>query len=289
MRTPPPSTRHLDENALDQAESLAEQGRYDEARAVLHQQLRILPNHPLVLERLADIDAAASSRQSVSHSGPYPMVPPAPSSQPLPLRSEPPPAPYAPPPARPAYGSELDPVLEQVRAGVRHQVSDADSATHYDLGVAYLEMGLHSDAISELTLAARDPKRELVCLSTIAGILRDHLGDLDAALDALHRALNAAHRTRDQEAHLGYELADTYEQKKMPDKALHYFEWLAKSEPNYDDPRGSVQERIQRLRTESGAQRRPQAPAAKPLGDEVENAFDDLFGDPPGSRRKNSK
>lgn len=37
------------------------------------------------------------------------------------------------------------------------QVSDADAATHYDLGVAYLEMGMLQDAIDEFDIAARAP------------------------------------------------------------------------------------------------------------------------------------
>jgi tetratricopeptide (TPR) repeat protein len=257
----------------------------------LRQQLRHLPDHPLVLDRLADIDAIAGRPSapydapdpagSVSHSGPYPMVPKPPASQPIPLHSEPPPPPhiaYAQAPPTP-YSSELGPVLEQVRAGVRHQVSDADSATHYDLGVAYMEMGLHSDAISELTLAARDPKRELVCLSTIATIHRDHQGDLDSALDAFSRALRAQHRTREQEAQLAYEIADSYEAKALPEQALQYFEWLAKLDSDYDDIRGSVQERLQRLRSESGTQRRPGAPNSTPHASDVDGALDDLFGE----------
>src|SRR5690606_25351552 len=136
--------------------------------------------------------------------------------------------------------------------------------------VAYFEMGLHSDAISELTLAARDPARECVCLSLIGTI---HLGmeDYDAALDVLHRALQASFKTREQELALAYEIANTYELKMMPEQAIEYFDWLSKVEPGYDDPRGTVEERIHHLRTESGAQRRPQAPV--PDGAELNEAF----------------
>jgi tetratricopeptide (TPR) repeat protein len=180
-------------------------------------------------------------------------------------------------PSRP-FSPELAPVLERMRAGVRSQVDDADAATHYDLGVAYMEMGLDSDAISELTLAARDPSRECVCLSMIGSIhLKASLND--KALDALHRALNARIKTREQELRIGYEIANTYELKMMPEQALHYFEWLAKLEGSYDDPRGSVAERIERLRTESGAQPRPQRPASTPDAAELGSALDDLFGE----------
>ncbi len=43
----------------------------------------------------------------------------------------------------------VESVFEQFKAGVAAQVSESDAATHYDLGVAYKEMGLFTDAISE--------------------------------------------------------------------------------------------------------------------------------------------
>ncbi|MEZ4445653.1 MAG: tetratricopeptide repeat protein [Polyangiaceae bacterium] len=402
-----PTAGTLDENALDQAEMLAEQGRLDEARTLLHSLLAAVPNHPLVLERLADIENVAAHHNS--HSGPYPVqaaydpyaaqrqsyYDPAaqdparysnpgaydvgaygqdpygqdPYGQEQAPYSQPPhsqaphsqaphsPAPHSPAPHSPAphspgphsqpphslgpysqppysqngyaqgypqapqgsqappysqppqdegyygtpssshypaaygqdpygadpYGSEhqgngayddgresvapqsgsqwaseVDSLLDQVREGVKNQVAEGDAATHYDLGVAYYEMGLHSDAISELTLASRDPARECVCLSMI-GNIQLQLGDLDKALDALHRALNAPYKTQEQEAALGYEIANTYEYQGLQEEALQYFEWLATGYPDYQDGRGSVAERIHRLRSESGAVPRPGA------------------------------
>ena len=165
--------------------------------------------------------------------------------------------------------------MVKVRAGVKHQIDDGDAATHYDLGVAYNEMGLYADAISELTLAARDPYRECVCLSMI-GDVHMQLGDIDSALDALHRALNCEHKTRDQELKLGYEIAHTYELKSMPEQAVHYFDWLLKLDPNYADPRGSLAERVHRLRTESGPQRRPESPPDSIAI--LDQAIDDISG-----------
>jgi len=313
----------FDENTLDYAEALANQGRYDEARHLLHEQLRAAPNHPLVLERLADIESIAQYSERgghASHSGPYPVQ--GPPSQPIPLDGQqhydpqaydqqtydqqaydqqaydqqaydqhygqgysqhppysqpaphsqyppqegyPAPEPYAgqeqaaAPQSGSQWASEVDSLLDQVREGVRNQVAESDAATHYDLGVAYYEMGLHSDAISELTLAARDPARECVCLSMI-GNIQLQLGDLDAALDALHRALTAPYKTHEQECALGYEIANTYEYLGQPSEALRYFEWLASINADYEDPRGTVAERLHRLRSESGAVPRPGAP-----------------------------
>jgi len=168
-------------------------------------------------------------------------------------------------------------VLEQFREGIRRQIDEGDAQTHYDLGVAYNEMGLHSDAINELTLAARDPKRECVCLSLI-GSIQLSLGDLNTALEAFHRALNSEHKTPEQQQALAYEIANAYEMNSQPDQALRYFEWLATYLPDYGDPRGSVAERIQALRSGSGAQRRPLPTGLETDGEDVDSALDDVFG-----------
>ncbi|MBW2458382.1 MAG: tetratricopeptide repeat protein, partial [Deltaproteobacteria bacterium] len=353
-RLPAAVPQTLDEDALDQAEDMADAGRFDEARALLQGQLQILPNHPLVLERLSDIDALVAHGAAGSVSGPYP-VPPQPDPASLAVIPEAAPsyeqspynqvdydqrssgydlpsashdqssasydqssasydqssasyvqpsseqAPYSQAPQdeasydqssysqqgyqpvsqQPAQAdvvADLGVAPVQARPGMHAVVDDADAATHYDLGVAYLEMGLHSDAISELTLAARDASRSCVCLSTI-GTIHLQLNDLDQALDALHRALNADEKTREQELALGYEIANTYEMKLMAEQSLKYFEWLAKFDPHYSDPRGTVTQRIERLRVESGAQLRPQAPNVTPDDGELDDALDDLFGD----------
>ena len=339
------SLRQLDEDALDQADGLAQRGRFDEARAVLGEQLRMMPNHPLVLERMAEIEELVAAAQGgmvppseVSYAGGVPAasydagaapaypeaeqgfaeVPPEaayppgsesldPASQqdaygygppdaryapdagyaPAPAPAEYQPAAPEPEPAAPAepharrggHGGYIDvgDVLEQFREGIRKQIDEGDAQTHYDLGVAYKEMGLHSDAISELTLSARDPKRECVCLSLI-GQIQLGLGDVSAALDAFHCALNAEHKTPEQQQALAYEIANAYEVSSMPDQALRYFEWLGTYCPDYDDPRGSVAERVQALRSGSGAQRRPLPTGGEGDPSDVDDALDDVFG-----------
>jgi tetratricopeptide (TPR) repeat protein len=182
-------------------------------------------------------------------------------------------APPAPAPAGP-YPAAAE-FMSQSRADLRSQVAEGDAQTHYDLGVAYMEMGLHTDAINALTLAMRDRHRECVCLSMI-GTIYLQVGDLDAGLDSLHRALNTQHKTRDQELALGYEIANTYELKGMAQQALHYFDWLARLDPQYQEPRGSLSERIHRLRVGSGPQPRPVAPPSGDTG-ALDRAMDDII------------
>jgi len=123
-----------------------------------------------------------------------------------------------------------------------------DAQTNYDIGVAYMEMGQHNEAIAALTFAARDPNLECVCRSMIGSIYMQ-LGDFDSGIAALHRALESQTRSREQDLAIGYELGDAYELKGMPEQAGHFFMWLTQIDPSYSDPRGSVMDRLSRLRS----------------------------------------
>ncbi len=53
---------------------------------------------------------------------------------------------------------EVDGALEKFRRGVAERVRADDADTHFDLGVAYAEMGLFVDAAAEFELVLRhDP------------------------------------------------------------------------------------------------------------------------------------
>ncbi len=254
---PPPSRAVLAEQVLDRVDALCDAGRIAEARALLTQELQGAPNHPLLLERLGELDVPSSGYPAVEDPAPPPSV-----SHYIDTASY----------GYGSYGRGAQPgnaaqpaVHHSPSAGFaqpERAVAAADWQTHYDLGVAYAEMGMHTEAIAELTLAAKDPARECVCVSIVATIYLQ-LGEIDAGIAALHTALAAAHITREQELALGYELGHTYEARGNAEQAVHFFEWLALLDPNYDDPRGTLYERIHRLRgTGSGPQPIPGAPPA---------------------------
>lgn len=267
------------EEALEEAEFFVARGLYDDARAIVTDQLSRSPNHPLLLERLHEIDgaiAAAGESRTIDR------------SQLAPVKEEPvdrsfdiaaslealdqleavaPPAPAG----VPSGGADVDvdQVFEKFKAGVRAQVSVDDSATHYDLGVAYKEMGLLSDAIGEFELAAKDDTR--ACMShAMIGMIRLERGELDQAAEAYIKALESPQKTVEQEMALYYDLGNVYEMKQSSKDALYYFQKIARRDPGYRD----VSDRIAQL--SGGA-----APAstARAVGDEedFEQVFDDLF------------
>ena len=279
----------LDEEALEEVEFFASHGMFDEAKNLLDEQLLRLPGHPLLLERKREIESLAGGAPEGDGSGAR-VVPR--SNAPGDDRSfdiaasldaldalDAGPQPMA---ARREHEQEqisVESVFEQFKAGVAAQISESDAATHYDLGVAYKEMGLFNDAVSEFELASRDPMRDCVCQSMI-GMIHLQLGSIDAAIDAFIRGLHASVKTREQELALTYEIGDAYELRRAPDQALYYFQRVARIEPSYKDMRGSAAERARRL--DPGTQK-PQAQSGVAVRsdviiDDFDAALDDLLG-----------
>lgn len=302
----------LDEAALEEIEFFTQHGMLEEAEGLLGEQLARLPNNPLLLEKRREIEAARSAAAgedaATRLASPYAEAPAADVAAgeygyPPPSLSE---APASSAQAREvtvdrAYDiahalDEMDNVLdnfgprqqphtigqqvsveavfEQFKQGVAAQIAESDAATHYDLGVAYKEMGLIADAIHEFELASRDPTRECVCQSMI-GMLHMQNNNIEGAIDAFILGLHAVQKTVDQELALTYEIGNAYEMRSNTDQALYYFQLVARLDLSYRDPRGSVAERIAMLERRSGHE--PVAPKSIAVGDEFDAAFDDLF------------
>jgi tetratricopeptide (TPR) repeat protein len=268
------------EDVLDEADFFATRGLYEDAKAILLEQLTRTPHHPLVLERLREAETALGSsagsqtiersqlnRNQEDESLDFDIAQSLGALDEMALPAE--------ALAANRYGMgplDVDQVFEKFKAGVRSQVSENDSATHYDLGVAYKEMGLTSDAVHEFELAARDSERECNCFAMIGMIHLEH-GELDRAAEAYVRALSAPSKTVEQEMSLYYDLGTVYEMKSKNQDALYYFQKIARRDPGYRD----VSDRITALLPDREAP--PAVSSARAVGDqdEFDSVFDDLF------------
>lgn len=269
------------EDVLDEAEFFAARGLYDDAKNILVEQLTRTPNHKLVLERLAEIDAQLASsgesqtkeRSQLSDHAPGQGFDVAQSLEALDAL-EPVSESFTAESSRQMLSStqdiDVDQVFEKFKAGVKAQVADNDSATHYDLGVAYKEMGLLPDAVGEFETAARDAARECMCFAMI-GMIYLEQNQLDRAAEAYVRALSAAQKTVEQEMSLYYDLGNVYEMKGKNQDALYYFQKIARRDPGYRD----VSDRIQNLSPAPAPSAHANQRAAN--DDEFDRVFDDLF------------
>jgi len=270
------------EEALEEADFFAARGLYEDARAILADQLNKTPNHRLVIERLREVEeslAASGSSQTIERSmlagGGAPL-----SEAELDvavslsgMNQEMPPESLATEVTSSMVHVDVDQVFMKFKAGVRAQVAEADSATHYDLGVAYKEMGLVAEAIAEFEAAARDPHRECMCYAMM-GLIYLEQNDLERSSDSYIKALGAQSKTVEQEMSLYFDLGTVYEMKNAKKEALYYFQKIARRDPGYRD----VSDRIAALTPGSPEPVKAEKTArAVNDDDDFERAFDDLF------------
>lgn len=268
------------EEVLDEAEFFATRNLLDDALAIIDEQLIRYPGHPLLLERQREYgEALAVAGGSGELIVPHPHTT---SSLPGPVEDrsfdiaaslsamEIPGFSADEKGGTEAVGISVDveEIFAKFKEGVRKQVAETDSQSHYDLGLAYKEMGLLKDAISEFEIASRDPDHACVCHSMI-GMIHFELGNTDAALEALLRGLHGERRTPDQELSLCYEIGNVYEARQNPREALYYYQKVSRGDPRFRD----IAARIATLETATTA-----APLKTAVGEEdLDRVFDDFF------------
>jgi tetratricopeptide (TPR) repeat protein len=271
------------EGVLDEAEFFIARGLYEDAKNILSEQLGRTPNHPLVHERLREVEEAMASAGAGSQTielsmvgGPRPASVESAVSASLGALDEIEPPPESTAAVVAAGGNvhelDVDQVFAKFKAGVRAQVAEVDSATHYDLGVAYKEMGLIEEALGEFQAAARDPHRECMCYAMI-GIIYLEQNALDKASDAYVQALSATEKTVEQEMSLYYDLGTVFEMKGKNQDALYYFQKIARRDPGYRD----IADRIGILVPPGEAPAKQPSARAVNDDDEFDRVFDDLF------------
>jgi tetratricopeptide (TPR) repeat protein len=285
---------NLMEQTLELADSYLVDGLFTQARAIVSELQLTMPEHPLVLEKAREIEDLAAVSSGVSAVA-QPLLQPA-SSVPAAVASEPPEMEFeyqelAPgdegfdfaerlaeelaevaeiaPIDEGAQMIDVETVFEQFKAGVAEQVSDDDSDTHFDLGIAYKEMGLLPDARREFQVAMGDPRRRCLCWTMIGLIYMEEDQPRDA-IEAFQSGLESPEKTPREAVGLHYELAMACEVGDLTDQARLHYEFVFQREPEYRE----VGQRLQRLGGPSGDDT---ADLLMESMDDVNRAFDELI------------
>jgi len=234
------------------------QGLLDEALGAVRDLLDGHPGHPLLAERLADLEA-----QVVARGAPPPPSAVEPTAEPSPGAPQAEPARAAPadgdfdigrelaaelgPGELPAPSAEdfqysVEDVFDQFKRGVEKAVRPEDSDTHYDLGIAYKEMGLLDDALGEFRTALTGKnRRKEVDLLTMIGLCHGMKGEHREAVQAFRHALHSEYLTGEAAKALHYELGAAHEALGETAVALWYFQKIVKVDPRYRDARAHVE------------------------------------------------
>jgi hypothetical protein len=103
----------------------------------------------------------------------------------------------------------LEEIFKEFKRGVEQQLDAEDYDTHYNLGIAYKEMGLIDEAIGEFQLAAKDPKRTIECCSML-GLCFLEKGMPQLAIKWYQKGLEAPEISEEEHLGLLYDLGAAF-------------------------------------------------------------------------------
>jgi tetratricopeptide (TPR) repeat protein len=254
------------EEEIAEVDFFLQQSLWDDARDVLLDLERRHGSHALIDERRAYIEEMAAAVAAEPPAGVVPEEPLLPADLPEP-----------PPVVTPAANVTVEDVVHEVQRAAGRRRPQEDPEAHYQLGVAYHEMGLWDDALREFDTAMRAGGRQPRYLLAAGRTLAERK-QLDAAAECLLEGLRAPGLEGAEVLALNFELGVLYEKKADAQQALHHFEKVAMQEPGYRDVRARLDRLRDRLhdgRGQSGS-------------DDFDRAFDDVFslGDEGTGRRR---
>jgi len=226
------------------ADALFRSGQMDKSRAIYHRVIDLAPDDQrahAALENFVEEPTPPRSQSRVT--GAVPRVP-APAPPPRPSRPSPlPDAEFvnlgdwlrdddAPKDTRmvveekePTGDEDADfkDMLRKFKQGISENVEEEDHQSHYDLGVAYKEMGLLDEAIAEFQKALRAPSNRVPTYEALGQCFMEK-GQVPMAATILSRALHEKGVSEDQLVGVLYLLGQCAEQRGQLEQAVEYYQ-----------------------------------------------------------------
>ena len=128
----------------------------------------------------------------------------------------------------------LEDIFREFKKGVEQQLSAEDYETHYNLGIAYKEMGLVDEAVGEFQLASKDPTRAVECCSMLGHCFLEK-GMPQLAIKWFRKGLEAPAIGEHAMAGMLYDLARVYQDTGDMDSAYKAYQEVFGLNANYRD------------------------------------------------------
>lgn len=224
------------EAELEEAEFYLQQGLYDDAQRVVQTLMEYCPDLPELQAKSGEINQRRHAAENESESSDFADLISDLHDDDLLSATD----------FLDAFGSaaQEDDELSQKLVS---ELDSSDTESHYNLGIAYKEMGLYDDAVAEFEKAAKDPSRHLDC-TTLSGQCHVDAGDTDAAMEAFKRGLAHEGLTNEGRMTLNFEIGTLHQLNGQLLDALEYFQLVAEKDSFFRD----VSELIKNLRRELG-------------------------------------
>jgi tetratricopeptide (TPR) repeat protein len=230
-----PSATDSLQSELEEAEFYLQQELFDEAEGVC---LRILRSAPDCLPAIKMMSTIAARQQGRPGKLAAVQAKAAPASQ-VPATDS----------RSPQFSVSPFGGLDLLAAGGAEtsSISQEDSESHFNLGIAYKEMGLLDDAVAEFNKAMRHPAR-LVDSLTLKGVCLAETGAMEKAEESFQVGLQHATLSDMEKVCLHYELGLLYERWGRTAEALEVFRQVADGDQTFRD----VQKKLVLLRQALG-------------------------------------
>jgi tetratricopeptide (TPR) repeat protein len=135
----------------------------------------------------------------------------------------------------------LEEIFKEFKKGVEQQLDAEDYDTHYNLGIAYKEMGLTDEAIGEFQLASKDPKRSVECASML-GLCFLEKGMPQLAIKWYRKGLEMPEINEEEHVGLLYDLGNAYIEVGDTQNAQKAFMEVYGMNTNYRDIVGRIKQ-----------------------------------------------
>lgn len=243
------------EDDLEEAEFYVSQLMYGEAVDLLRGLLLRFPNHPLITAKLSEVEALQAGEDPHAHADQDAPLLDAGGTGQMSIGFDGQPA----MPGLRTEGISLEEIEEfdddvaeldvddddddgdlpndrssRPAVMLENPVEDSDVSTHYDLGLAYKEMGLYEDAIKAFEKVLRSRQREVQCRLMLGMCQRDQ-GQPGEAVQQFKQALHVPSLTERERQSLYYEIGLSYEMLGDKGEAVYYFEMVVKRDPGFAD------------------------------------------------------
>jgi tetratricopeptide (TPR) repeat protein len=113
--------------------------------------------------------------------------------------------------------------------------------THYELGFAYIEMGLMEDAVKEFRIASNDPLIKIRCWRVIARCYAEE-GKYGEAIEEFEKIVSDLSDNGEECLDIQYDLADMYLKNSEYDNALKLYSEIQSRDAGYRDVAAKIKE-----------------------------------------------
>jgi tetratricopeptide (TPR) repeat protein len=187
---------------IAEADFYSKQGLIDEAREILEKLQKLFPENEEIKQKLVSLETVeVKDKELVFDKGESPGKEDTP---------------------EPILNGDLLSIFNEFKKGLETELEDKDHETHYNLGLAYKELGFIDDAIKEFQVSRKDPKT-FIPSSSMLSICYKEKGLYAQAIEVLINTLEKMEKQDESYWAMKYDLAEAYEKSGNLKEAFHTY------------------------------------------------------------------